>query len=247
MLRESLGSQLDFDPGFRWRGEDVSRIENLSDIVFAIAFGMVVSAASLPRTYEELNAVLLGIIPIAAAFTVLTTIWFYHYKFFRRVGAITTTVIWLNAFILFTVLYLAYPMRFSFEGFFAFVMSNSGNQDLMIQMRLNWERSGRIMAFFAVGFGAVHLLLGGLYTHAIRLAPRLDFNLMEQALLREDRFFHFGFALNAAIVTLLAEFSPLHGIAGFLFFLSWPLSWAASRHAKAWLARQPRGAIPPPA
>ena len=246
MFRQSARSQLDFDPEFRWRGDDVSRIENLSDIVFAIAFGMVVSAASLPRTFEELNVVLLGIIPIAAAFTILTVIWFYYFKYFRRIGVITPTIIWINAFILFTVLYLAYPMRFSFEGFFAFIRSLSGHDTMMETMRLTWSRSGRIMAFFAAGFGFAHFLFGCLYAHALRIAPQLDFTRTEFRLIREDRFFHFGFATLAVLVTLLAEFSPLYGTAGFLFFGSWPLSWLSARYGKRWFARQPEVEPNPP-
>ncbi len=52
MLRKAIGKQLDHDPNFRWRGKAVTRIENLSDIAFAVALGMIISGVDAPRDYE---------------------------------------------------------------------------------------------------------------------------------------------------------------------------------------------------
>ena len=48
MIRRALKTHLDQDPYFQWRGDSVTRIENLSDIVFALALGMLVSSSSPP-------------------------------------------------------------------------------------------------------------------------------------------------------------------------------------------------------
>lgn len=47
-------------------------IENLSDIVFALAFGMLVSWAARPQTFTQLTNHLMTILPVAAGFFMLT-------------------------------------------------------------------------------------------------------------------------------------------------------------------------------
>jgi len=240
MLRKTDPHMRLYDPDFEWRGTDVSRIENLSDIVFAIAFGFVVSAATLPRTYSELIAVLVGVLPVAAGFAVLISVWHYHYKFFRRIGSVTPTILWLNGALLFTVLYLAYPLRFSFEGLFAFMMSANGDFTRLDQLQVGWERSGHIMGFFAAGYAVLHLVFGGLYAHAARLSPQLSLTAREHALVREDRRFHIWAGILCIFVGVIAVFTPLNGMAGFGFCLFGLIGWLSAR-------AEARAATPPPA
>ena len=54
-LIKSDGLGLDNDPNFRWRGQAVTRIENLSDIVFALALGMLITTADPLRTFDDLQ------------------------------------------------------------------------------------------------------------------------------------------------------------------------------------------------
>ena len=112
MLRETIAQRLDHDPLFKWRGDHVTRIENLSDIVFALALGMLVSATSPPTNFSELGAHLLNIIPVAAGFGLLLNLWNAHFVYFRRYGLADGQTIFLNACLLLVVLFLAYPLRF---------------------------------------------------------------------------------------------------------------------------------------
>ena len=67
MIRDSLKDfkGLDHDPNFRWRGTNVTRIENLSDIIFALALGMLISGVDAPRDIIGLRAFLWNIFPTA--------------------------------------------------------------------------------------------------------------------------------------------------------------------------------------
>ena len=127
MIRGSISKGLDHDPNFRWRGEAVTRIENLSDIVFALAFGMLITAASPPQTMSDLSGFLFSIIPVTAAFAVLIGIWNHHFTFFRRYGVADKRIIFLNSILLFVVLYLAYPLRFAFDSLFAAITGLGGD------------------------------------------------------------------------------------------------------------------------
>ena len=78
------------DRSFRWRGGEISRLEGLSDAVFAFA----------------------------VCFSILFWVWYDHYRFFRRYGladGITTT---LTGVLLSLVLFYVYPMKFLFSMLF---------------------------------------------------------------------------------------------------------------------------------
>jgi uncharacterized membrane protein len=70
MLEKGAGHE----PEFHWRGGDVSRIEALSDAVFAFSLTLIVVSLQVPETFEQLTAVMWGFIAFAACFTLLILI-----------------------------------------------------------------------------------------------------------------------------------------------------------------------------
>src|SRR5207245_11133547 len=53
-----------------------------------------------------------GFIPFAICFTMLLTVWYAHYVFFRRYGLDDQLTIFLNSVLLFVVLFYVYPLKF---------------------------------------------------------------------------------------------------------------------------------------
>ncbi|MEP3888939.1 MAG: TMEM175 family protein [Hellea sp.] len=216
MLRGEIAKGLDHDPNFRWRGEAVTRIENLSDIVFALALGMIISAAVIPQSYDELRGYLVSIIPATAAFAVLIGIWHAHFTFFRRYGVADKKIIFFNAILLFVVLYLAYPLRFAFESFFAFVLAVGGDMTRIETMRLNFSLSGNILGFFGLGFMVVHLLYTFMHQHVLSKRKLLDLSDTEVLITKQSIFYHVGVAFLSIVMGGLAYFTRLNGFAGFI-------------------------------
>ncbi|MEO0674553.1 MAG: hypothetical protein AAFY32_06055, partial [Pseudomonadota bacterium] len=62
-MRQAIVDGIDHDPDFEWRGRRVTRIENLSDIIFALALGMLVSSSQPPTTFGDLFDFVLNVIP----------------------------------------------------------------------------------------------------------------------------------------------------------------------------------------
>src|SRR6476659_5088671 len=102
------------DHGFRWRGHEISRIEGLSDAVFAFAITLLVVSLEVPKTFDELAETMHGFGAFLISFMLLFFVWFNQYKFFRRYGLRDTITVVLNAALLFVVLFYVYPLKFLF-------------------------------------------------------------------------------------------------------------------------------------
>ena len=59
-LRESLPFAPKREQYFRWRGNEISRVEGFTDAVFAFAVTLLVVALEVPHTFEGLLDVLSG-------------------------------------------------------------------------------------------------------------------------------------------------------------------------------------------
>ena len=100
------------EDGFRPRGIEPSRIDAFSDVVFGFAVGLLVVSLEVPKTYGQLHAMLQGFVPFALSFWILILIWMRHYRFFRRFGLYDSVTIWINAVLLFVILFYVYPLKF---------------------------------------------------------------------------------------------------------------------------------------
>ena len=221
MLREAIGKPLDHDPDFRWRGEAVTRIENLSDIAFALALGMIVAGGlEPPRSFGDMVRFLYFMVPAAAGFAVLLSIWTAHYTFFRRYGVADGRIIFLNAVLIFLVLGMAYPLRFTFDSLYAWIIGlTTGDFTRHVEIGvMDFETSGTIIAIFAAIYGVAFVLLALMYRHVLSRRDLLKLDARELARTKAD---HLRFWLSAGLafsVMLLGGFTPLNGFAG--FFLS---------------------------
>src|SRR2546423_12115859 len=102
MIREKLIDKGVGDPHkFRWRSHEISRIEGLSDAVFAFAVTLLVVSLEVPKTFNELAETMRGFGAFAISFVLLFGVWFNQYKFFRRYGLQDTVTVLLNAALLF--------------------------------------------------------------------------------------------------------------------------------------------------
>ena len=223
MLRDAVGQRLDHDPAFRWRGTDVTRIENLSDIAFAVALGMIISGVDAPQTFSELVKFLIFSVPAAAAFAVLVEIWMAHYTFFRRYGSADTRIIVYNAILIFLVLYMAYPLRFAFDSFFAWAITmTTGDSSRHLEIGvMNFKTSGYIIALFGTIYGLAYAILAMMYGYVGRKrATDLALNATELRMTRRDALIKWCQAALAFCVALIGYLTPLNGMAGALLFFS---------------------------
>src|SRR6185369_6001324 len=105
------------DHGFRWRGREISRIEGLSDAVFAFAVTLLVVSLEAPKRFEELQRLMHGFLSFGVCFVLLLMIWHAQYIYFRRYALDDMPSFLLNAALLFVVAFYVYPLKFLFTVF----------------------------------------------------------------------------------------------------------------------------------
>lgn len=99
------------DPeAFRHRGHEVTRLEALSDAVFALAMTLLIVSVEVPSSFQALMDVVRGFPAFAICFAILIWFWHTHYTFCRRYGLQDTVTISLNSVLLFVVLFYVYPL-----------------------------------------------------------------------------------------------------------------------------------------
>lgn len=184
MIRETLlKREAKVQDGFRLRGlGEVSRIEALSDAVIAFAVTLLVVSLEVPKTFDELLVTMRGFLPFAITFGMLFHVWFIQYKFFRRYGLNDNFTIWMNACLLFVVLFYVYPLKFVWTllvnallGIDAGVRAAGGAVEPAVRV----GQMPTMLAVYGAGFAAVFLIFALLYLHAYRKRRALDLSEME--------------------------------------------------------------------
>ncbi|MDG1825905.1 MAG: TMEM175 family protein [Henriciella sp.] len=222
-MRETVAKHLDHDPEFEWRGQNVTRIENLSDIVFALALGMLLLTGTPPQTFSELITFLLGIIPVTAGFAILLLIWNQHFVFFRRYGLADNTVVFLNSALLLVVLFLAYPLRFIFDSLFGFILASmTGDFTSLLANEMDYRNSSIGVGIFGGGYAVLFTIVSLLYSHALKKADMLGLDEDERILTKRSIWIQRSEVVVAMLVCVCALFTPMGAFAGGIMFLNWP-------------------------
>jgi len=184
MIREKLIEKGIGKTDFRWRSSEVSRIEGLSDAVFGFAITLLVVSLEVPKTFNELAYAMSGFGAFAISFLLLFLVWFNQHKFFRRYGLQDSVTAWLNAALLFVVLFYVYPLKFlftllvnRFTGGHGEIRLPNGNIEQMIETD---AQMGTLMIIFGVGYFAVFLVFVLLHLHAYRKREELELNALER-------------------------------------------------------------------
>jgi uncharacterized membrane protein len=227
MIRESLISNgIGRSTDFHWRGHEITRIEGLSDAVFAFAVTLLVVSLEVPKTFTELAETMHGFGAFLISFLLLFAVWFNQYKFFRRYGLQDTTTVLLNAALLFVVLFYVYPLKFLFSflidrftGGHGEVRLPNGNVAAMIE---NHEQMAGLMVIFSLGYLAVFGVFVLLFWHAYRKRDVLELDELEQFDTREsiqESALNCGIAILSLLVVAIGGASRA-GLAGMTYMLT---------------------------
>jgi uncharacterized membrane protein len=215
------------------RKHDVSRLEALSDAVFAFAMTLLVVSLEVPKSFRELRSNLQGFVAFAICFGMLVHIWWEHNSFYRRFGLQDPITVLLNSVLLFVVLFFVYPLKFLFTSFVAVYFGIDGG--------LQWqpEDLASMFVIYGIAYCAVFGSFILLYRHAI--AKRMELQLSEIELF--DARSAMGFYLiNVLVGATCATFAVFgwglrYGLPGWIFGLAGPIfawfGWTRGRRREA--------------
>lgn len=228
MRRHMLSSENEEMQGIRVRGIEVSRLEGLTDAVIGFAVTLLIVSMEVPRSLDEMFAMVLGFPAFGLTFLLLLAIWYWHYRYFRQFGLPTDKVVWANGILLFLVLLFVYPLKFLativinhvvIEGWFGIDMPN------LLSFRQGQYQMLHIL--YALGFASVFLCFSWLYKIALNNRGELKLTEIEQ---HHTRVHMILFAIVAAVpllsillLFLPTQLAPMY--AGFANMLIWPATW----------------------
>lgn len=238
----------DWNPPFRHRGREVSRLEGFSDAVFGFALTLLVVSLEAPRTFAELSDALRGFVPFAICFALFLQIWLEHRAFFRRYALQDGWTVALNAVLLFLVLAYVYPLKFLFTLLGGALM---GARPVTIagEPVITHAQMHTLMYVYGGGFVAIATVFVLLHANALRQARALELTPLE----RHDTVtwvLSQGVLVAAGLLSMALVWTGRPAAGGFAYFVIGPGMWAlyALRHrTRARLARGlAAGALPAP-
>lgn len=178
MLRQHLIKKKTGVKGIRWRLHEPTRIEALTDSVFAFAVTLIVISLEVPQTFKELIYSMRGFFGFAICFTMLMLIWYEQYLYFRKYGLQDLMTTFLNGVLLFIVLFYVYPLKFLF-GFLTLgnkATDDSGN--VIYRFTAN-EQISELMIIYGCGFVAIYLIFLLMYRNAYKNREKIKLNNLE--------------------------------------------------------------------
>jgi len=213
-----------------FRHREVSRLEGFSDAVFGFALTLLVVSLETPKDFAELKSQMMGFVPFALMFTMVCWIWYEHNLFFRRYGLQDALTVFLNAVLLFVVLFYVYPLRFLTNMLIGgLVLRRDDVPDLT-------QSDGRLlMLLYSIGVLLIFTTFLLLHWHAWRQRTTMELTRMEELQLQYSAGSH-GISAGIAVASLLLlAVVPSQSMwSGFIYMLMGPLQgWHGHRAGRA--------------
>jgi uncharacterized membrane protein len=187
------------------RRHEISRLEAFSDAAFAFALTLLVVSLEVPKSYDDLIRTMRGFPAFACCFALLVWIWHEHNMFFRRYGLQDAWTTFINAVLLFVVLFYVYPLKFMFDSMFAQLMPGwfPGVQ------RMSLPQLANASAIYGLGFLVLLTMFALLYLHAYRRREPLGLTPLEVFDVKMYAGHHLVSASAGLLALLVAVAAPL--------------------------------------
>jgi uncharacterized membrane protein len=200
---------------------NISRLEALSDGVFAFAATLMVVSLDLNESWLTLQNKWVSLITFGASFFILIALWSVHYNYFRRAAYVDYWIIAYNTVLLFMVLYYIFPLK-------SLINSWLGAE------KITEEGLGNLFGWYSLGF----MFIFGCFSLMYRRAYKKVKSVTESITLL---FYSRHFAIYVLVAALSAGLATLgiglrFGLPGFIYSLLGPLCYL---HAKRFEKKYP--------
>ncbi|MDH4066283.1 MAG: TMEM175 family protein [Acidobacteriota bacterium] len=213
------------------RAHDVTRLEGFSDAVFGFALTLLVVSLETPRSVAELRVLAQGFVPFALTFAMVCWIWYQHNIFFRRYGLQDPWIAFLNAVLLFVVLFYVYPLKFITAVLVGPLVFGSASTETFGTL----DDSRMVMLLYSSGVVLIFGTFLLLYRHAWRLRAELALDASDEIVLRYHSRAHLiSMSLGVVSIAIVLAQARLAGVAGLIYVLMGPLhGWNGYQQRRA--------------
>jgi len=209
-----------------WRGGHISRLEALTDAVFAIAITLLIVSHDVPRDYEHFRSVMWGFCGFAVTFFALIAIWYNTFKFHRRFGIEDGYIVFLSSTLIFIVLFYIYPLKFMAQIIINTMILRNG---FGVEFDVGYAGSVDISHLFLV-YGAgvffIWFILGLMYLHAYNKRDILELDSSELLITTNSIIANFT-ASFVAIISIILTILKMEHLSGWIYFSISPLIFIA--------------------
>lgn len=189
---------------------NISRVEALSDGVFAFAATLLAVSLDSANSENPLSIDPVSFISFLISFFILILLWKAHYNFFRRTNYMDNWIIAFNAVFLFSVLYFIFPLKSILNSMFT-------------NLSVTQESLSNLFEIYGSAILFIFLSLSLMYLYTSKKDK-------ENISLIKMQFYARHYAIFVLIATISIIFSYLQigirfGLPGVLYSLLGPLCW----------------------
>ena len=209
-----------------WRGGDISRLEALTDAVFAIAITLLIVAHDVPRDYEHFRSVMWGFCGFGVTFFALIGIWYNTFKFHRRFGMEDGYTVFLSAALIFVVLFYIYPLKFMAQIIInMMILKNSLGVEFDVGFVGKVDTS-HLFIVYGIGAFFIWFILGLMYLHAYNRREILELDNNELLITTNSIVANFIVSLVASI-SIIFVILKMEYLSGWIYVSISPLIFIA--------------------
>jgi uncharacterized membrane protein len=229
MIRDHLfNKKLGADPFFRWRGGEISRIEGMSDGIFAITITLLIVSTTNSNTFYNIWLTLRDIPATLISFAIIIYAWYEHYIFFRRYGLEDSKTVFLNSLFLFLIMVLAYPLKFLCLFLWHIILGIDttdlfqlpSSASIILSENLNqFTQRLYMMYFYSFSLLGVYLILALMHFRAYFLRNELELDKVELLITNSSLLHHSVTIIIASISIIVLYLTSKPGISGIIYFL----------------------------
>ncbi|WP_046759123.1 TMEM175 family protein [Kordia jejudonensis] len=191
-----------------------SRLESLSDGVFAFAATLMVVNIGATTDFSSFKAELPTFVSFGISFFVMMALWKLHYNFFRRTKYVDNWVIVYNTVFLFTILFYVFPLK---------SLASAG----ILKIKMTPEELAELFQLYSIGFALIFLCLVLMYKRAFK---KDEFNENRISLLFYKR--HFFIFVMVGILSFFIAYVHIgikFGLPGIIYSILGILCYAHSK------------------